>query len=313
MIGDGPRSFVASLLSLTGAFAASLLLVACSPLHSDAQMIQYDELIAAPAPRPTKRVHYGPGALQFGELWLPSGAHDKRATIVFIHGGCWMSEYTLDHAAYAASALAAAGYAVWAPEYRRIGNEGGGWPGTFDDIGNAVDFVRTLAKTEASIDTGRVIVAGHSAGGQLALWAATRPRDASNAKVGGGATPLVVKGVVSLAGITDLATYGSERGSCNASVTPLLGGKPAEMQDRYRAVSPIERLPIGVPTTLVHGDRDPIVPVGLAQAFATRAKTAGDKVTVTTISGAGHFDLIAPQTRAWPHVIAAFQGISPPR
>lgn len=289
------------------ALMTTMLLAACSSFHSDAQMIQYNELIAAPAPRATRRVSYGSGPLQFGELWVPRDAQTKRAVIVFIHGGCWMSAYTLDHAAYAASALADAGYVVWVPEYRRIGDEGGGWPGTFDDVGSALDFVRTLARTEPSIDTARVIVAGHSAGGQLALWAATRVRDASNT------APLRVKGVVSLAGITDLATYGSEPGSCNASVTPLLGGGPSEMRDRYRAVSPIERLPIGVPTTLVHGDRDPIVPIALASAFATRAKAAGDQVNVTTVTGVGHFDLIAPQTRAWPSVLAAFQGISPPR
>ncbi|HEY4304988.1 MAG TPA: alpha/beta hydrolase [Gemmatimonadaceae bacterium] len=294
----------------------TLLLAACSPFHSDAQMIQYDELIAAPAPHATKRVQYGSGPLQFGELFLPTdAANTKRATIVFIHGGCWMAEYTLDHVAYAAAALASAGYVVWVPEYRRIGDDGGGWPGTFDDIGNAIDFVRTLAKSESSIDTARVIVSGHSAGGQLALWAATRSRDVARAgaRAGASATPLAVRGVVSLAGITDLATYGSELGGCNASVTPLLGGKPSVVAERYRAVSPIERLPIGVPTTLVHGDRDPIVPVALTNMFAARAKAAGDKVTVTTITGVGHFDLIAPQTRAWPAVIAAFQGISPPR
>lgn len=292
------------------------LALSCFPLHSDAQMIQYDELIAAPAPPPTKRVAYGPGRVQFGDLWLPrDGQHasSKRVTIVFIHGGCWQAEYSLDHAAYAASALAAAGYVVWVPEYRRVGDAGGGWPGTFDDVGAAVDFVRTLAATEPMIDTTRVIAAGHSAGGQLALWAATRPRDVAHAGAGSTRSPLALLGVVSLAGITDLAAYGASAGSCNASVTPLLGGRPAEVPGRYRAVSPIERLPIGVPMRLVHGERDPIVPISLATRFVARAKAAGDHADVTTITGAGHFDLIAPQTRAWTAVLAAFQGISPPR
>ena len=223
-------------------------------------MIQYDELIATPAPHPTKRVAYGSGPLQFGDLWLPGDGHQassKRTTIVFIHGGCWQAEYSLDHTAYAASALAAAGYVVWVPEYRRIGDAGGGWPGTFDDVGAAVDFVRTLAANEPMIDTARVIAAGPSAGGQLALWAATRLRDASHQTAGASRSPLAPIGVVSLAGITDLAAYGAAAGSCNASVTPLLGGRPADVRDRYRAVSPIERLPIGVPMRLVHGDRDP--------------------------------------------------------
>jgi acetyl esterase/lipase len=270
-------------------------------------MIQYEELIAVAAPHPTKRVAYGPDPLQFGHLWLPPDPQappGKRATIVFIHGGCWESEYSLDHASHTAAALATAGYVVWLPEYRRLGDAGGGWPGTFDDAGAAVDFVRALGETEPTVDTTRVIAAGHSAGGQLALWAAARRRDVS---------PLPLIGVVTLAAITDLAAYGAALGSCNASVTPLLGGRPSDVRERYRAVSPIERLPIGVPMHLVHGELDPIVPVAMTTEFARRATAAGDRADVTTITNAGHFDLVAPQTPAWSAVIAAFQGISPPR
>lgn len=276
-------------------------------------MISYDELIATPAPHATKRIPYGPGPLHFGDLWLPadmSAAASKHTTIVFIHGGCWQSEYSLDHASYMAAALAAAGYVVWIPEYRRLGDDGGGWPGTFDDVAAAIDFLRILARSEPSVDTAHVVLSGHSAGGQLALWAASRHRSPDAG--GGQAGPLRASGVVALAGITDLAAYGAVSGSCNESVTPLLGGAPAEVGERYRAVSPIERLPIGVPIRLVHGDRDPIVPIAQAYAFAARAKTVGEHVDVTAITGAGHFDLIAPRTMAWPAVIAAFEGISSP-
>ena len=130
---------------------------------------------------------------------------------MFIHGGCWEAEYSLDHAGYAAAALATAGYVVWLPEYRRLGDAGGGWPGTFDDVGAAVDFVRALAESEPTVDTTRVIVAGHSAGGQLALWAGPTPR-ASRASIGGGNSPLSPVGVVTLAAITDLAAYGAASG-----------------------------------------------------------------------------------------------------
>jgi acetyl esterase/lipase len=265
-------------------------------------------LIAQPAPRATRRLKYGDGPLHSGDLWLPDdGAPSggKRTTVVFIHGGCWEAKYNLEHASYAAAALAKAGYVVWVPEYRRIGDDGGGWPGTFDDVAAAVDFVGTIARSEAAIDISRVIVSGHSAGGQLALWIASRQKRSR--------APIGVIGVVSLAGITDLAAYGAASGGCNASVTPLLGGRPSEVGERYRAVSPIELLPIGVPLQLVHGALDSIVPVAMAEAFAQKAAAAGDHVDVTTITSGGHFDVIAPQTSAWQDVIAAFQGISPPR
>jgi dipeptidyl aminopeptidase/acylaminoacyl peptidase len=264
-------------------------------------MMSYDDLAARPAPRATMRLRYGPGPLHFGDLWVsatsPSAAPTDRTTIVLIHGGCWESEYDLGHAAYAAAALAELGYAVWVPEYRRLGDDGGGWPGTFDDVAAAVDFVPALAEREPRVGAGRVILAGHSAGAQLALWAAAR-RD--------------VAGVVSLAGITDLAVYGAAAGDCNASVARLVGGGPSEVPERYRAVSPIELLPIGVRLALVHGELDSIVPVAQTENFARRAAASGDEVDVTVITDAGHFELMAPESAAWPRVAGAFTGISPP-
>jgi acetyl esterase/lipase len=278
-------------------------------------MITYDELIVDSPPRPTRRVEYGDGPLHFGYLWLPSDAAgtDARTTIVFFHGGCWESEYSLEHAGYAADALAREGYVVWVPEYRRIGDGGGGWPGTFEDVAAAVDFIGVLSASESRIDATRVILSGHSAGGQLALWAASRWGHSKPSGVGAGVAPLAPIGVVSLAGITDLAAYSAGTGDCNASVTRLLGGTPAAQPDRYHAVSPIELLPIGVALALVHGELDPIVPISSAIGFAARAKAVGDPASVITITGAGHFELIAPQSFAWPTVVAAFRGISPAR
>jgi len=266
-------------------------------------MISYDELIARPIPRATRRVKYGDGPLHFGDLWLPTDGRGKRATIVFIHGGCWEAEYSLDHAGYAADALAREGYVVWVPEYRRLGDDGGGWPGTFDDIAAAVDFVGSLAELESSIDVTRVILSGHSAGGQLALWAASRRERMQSAVIG----------VVTLAAVTDLATYSAGTGDCNASATRLLGGTPSQVPDRYRNVSPIELLPLGLPITLVHGELDSIVPIASMNSFGARANAAGDRATVTAITGAGHFEVIAPWTSAWPTVVGAFRGIGPPR
>jgi acetyl esterase/lipase len=267
-------------------------------------MIPYSDLVALETPAAEIREAYGAGPQQFGELRIPDGARSKRPVIVFIHGGCWQAEYDLKHAQPAAAALASEGYVVWLPEYRRLGDAGGGWPGTFDDVGTAIDHLRALAKKYPQVDTTRVILAGHSAGGQLALWGAGR--SATNASA------LEVQGVVGLAAISDMATYGATRGGCNASVTPLLGGTAAQVPERYRAVSPIEHLPLGVPVRLVHGSGDAIVPPGMSETYAARAKAAGDRADVTLITGAGHFDVIAPQTSAWKAVVAALRGIISP-
>ena len=92
----------------------------------------------------------------------------------------------------------------------------------------------------------------------------------------------------------------------------MLGGTPAQVAERYRAVSPIERLPIGVPVRIVHGVADPTVLVAQSRAFAARSKIAGGAVTVVEVAGAGHFDLIAPQSTAWAAVMDAIRALVPP-
>jgi acetyl esterase/lipase len=226
--------------------------------------------------------------------------------VVFIHGGCWRAAYDLKHAAATAAALADAGYAVWVPEYRRVGDDGGGWPGTFDDVARAVDHVRALA-ARYLVDTNRVIVAGHSAGGQLALWAGSR-KDGDRGPASTAGSTLQVRGVVSLAGITDLATYASPSG-CGSAVVPLMGGTASEVPDRYQAVSPVSRAPLGVAVRMVHGAADPIVPVAQSRTFADRLKAAGEHPILTEVEGAGHFDVIAPQSSAWPAVLDAVRSL----
>jgi acetyl esterase/lipase len=275
-------------------------------------MLTFAEVTATPARAADHREAYGSGPLQFGELRLPPGVARQVPVVVFIHGGCWRAAYDLTHVAAAADALTKVGYAVWVPEYRRVGDDGGGFPGTFDDIAAAVDHVRALAVKYPALDTTRVVIAGHSAGGQLALWAASRRANDAASGLAVSRTPLRIAGVVSLAGITDLASYGAAPGSCNSAVPPLLSGGPAQVPERYAAVSPIERLPIGAPVAIVHGAEDPIVPVAQSRDFAARSRKAGAAVTVTEVPGAGHFDLVAPQSSAWPSVVAAFRALTPP-
>jgi acetyl esterase/lipase len=267
-------------------------------------MIAYSELIATPAPPADHRIAYGSETLQVGELRLPRWS-EPTPLVVLIHGGCWRSQYDLKHVGLAAAALVEEGFAVWTIEYRRIGDANGGWPGTFDDIANAVDHVRKLAAQFPAIDTNRVVLMGHSAGGQLALWAASRKQNETTGLFRSSIPPLKVAGVVGLAAITDLAGYGTGTGGCNQSVTPLMGGTPQQVPHRYRAVSPVERVPTGVFIRLVHGDADPIVPIAQSKTFLDRARAAGDRAELDVVVGGGHFDLLSPQSAAWQTVVRA--------
>ena len=267
-------------------------------------MIAYSELVAESAAPADHRIAYGPEQLQYGELRLPAG-HENVPVVVLIHGGCWRAQYDLKHVGLAAAALVKEGFAVWTIEYRRIGDPGGGWPGTFDDVAKAVDYVRRLGAQFPVLDTTRVVLMGHSAGGQLALWAASRKQNETTGLFRSAIPPMSVSGVVSLAGITDLAEYSTGPGGCNQSVAPLLGGTLQQVPQRYRAVSPIERTPIGVFVRLIHGDADPIVPVAQAKSLLEKLRIAGDRAELDVIPGAGHFDLLAPKSDAWPIVLRA--------
>ena len=253
---------------------------------------------------------YGALPLQFGELRLPAGS-GRVPVVVFIHGGCWRAQYDLAHVAAAAAALAADGYATWTIEYRRLGDAGGGWPGTFDDVAVAVDYVRTLAAQFPRLDTTRVVLMGHSAGGQLALWAASRTGADASGPLHAHGAPLGVAGVVSLAGISDLAAFGASSSGCNGAVTPLMGGDPTAVPDRYRAVSPVERVPLRVPVRLVQGDADAIVPIAQSREFDERNRAAGGSSEVLVVAGAGHFDLVAPSSEAWATVLRALHSLVP--
>lgn len=262
-------------------------------------VVQWEQIAALPTPAPDHRESYGSDPLQFGELRLPEGP-GPHPVAVFIHGGCWRSEYDLRHVASASEALTRAGIAVWTIEYRRIGDPGGGWPGTFQDVARATDHLRSLAQ-RFPLNLDRVITMGHSAGGHLALWLAARDQLPAASPIAG-PDPLPLHGVVSLAGIPDLRAYSAGSGSCNASVPRLLGGTPQEVPERYAQASPFELLPLAVPQRLVHGGSDPTVPVEQSREHAERARARGDDARLEIIEGAGHFDVIAPFTPAWRSV-----------
>lgn len=291
---------------------AAAILAACThtPVPEPARApVEWSEIAAQPVPPADHRSAYGSDPLQFGELRLPEGPGPHPVAVV-IHGGCWRSEYDLRHVSPLSAALTRAGIATWTLEYRRIGDAGGGWTGTFDDVARGTDHLRTLARTHP-LDLDRVVLAGHSAGGHLALWLAAR-RNLPAASALRSPDPLPVRGVVSLAGITDLRAYSSGDGNCNAAVAELLGGGPGEVPERYAQASPVELLPLGVRQRLLHGVLDPIVPVEQSGRFAERARALGDDSQVWLVEGAGHFDVIAPFAPAGARVEEAVRALAAP-
>ncbi|MEM6316733.1 MAG: alpha/beta hydrolase [Bacteroidota bacterium] len=241
-------------------------------------------------------VPYGADDLQFGELRTPT-TQDTFPVVVFLHGGCWESEFDLSYLAAAAGDLVKAGYAVWTPEYRRIGNEGGGYPGTFQDAQTSVDYLRTLAAIYP-LDTNKVVLMGHSAGGHLALWLAVQENLPKNTRLYN-PNPLAFQGVISLAGITDLETYDALGNNCSSSVKRLMGGSFVDKKDRYYKGSPSRLLPSQIPLRLVHGEFDKIVPRSQAAGFVQKAEAQGSDATLIEVAGAGHFDMVSPYSKAW--------------
>ena len=274
------------------------------------------ELIRQESPPANERISYGADALQFGELRLPAGS-GPFPVAVLVHGGCWSATLgklpdnvvSFELLRPIAAALAEAGIASWNVEYRRLGNEGGGWPGTFQDLAAATDRLRELAR-KYPLDLKRVAAVGHSSGGQLALWLAARPRLPAGSAVRGGA-PLPLSGAVSVDGPPDLAAARAieERVCGSPAITRFVGGTPAEFPLRYREGSSGGLLPLGVPQELLVASRAPQDWTELFRQYAASAGKAGDRVRIVTMEGANHFDGINPRAPAWTTVMESIRSV----
>lgn len=250
-----------------------------APMIASAQ-----DILERKPPAADERIPYGDDPNQFGDLRVPAGK-GPWPVVINIHGGFWRAAYNLEHNGHLCEALRARGVATWSIEYRRIGQPGGGWPGTFDDVRAAALHLRRIARAER-LDLRHVITMGHSAGGHLALYLAAEMK--------------WLRAAISLAGVADLGRA-LELKLSKEVVRDLLGGTPAEYPDRYRLASPIERLPMRRPAVLIHGEADKIVPVEIASRYAEAARAKGDKVTLDALPG-GHFELIDPQSPQWATV-----------
>lgn len=255
-----------------------------------------------PAPGGAVRLRYGEGPYHFGELRLPKGA-GPHPLVVNIHGGFWRAQYDLSHARHLCAALTKQGFATWNIEYRRIGHEGG-WTSPFVDVARAMGYVRELVQAYP-LDAARVVVMGHSAGGHLALWVAGRATLAPDSPLYG-ENPLRPRAVIALAAVSDLHRAWELRLG-DGVVAELLGGSPAQQPERYAAASPIRHLPVGVPSVLIHGEQDAIVPLELSERYHTAALAVGDPCTLLPLPSAGHFEVIDPLSTAWQAVARAVQ------
>jgi acetyl esterase/lipase len=298
------------------------------------------DILTRPAPPPDAVLSYGPGQDQVADLRLPAAerlGEERVPLVIFLHGGFWRAAYDRTHTGPLAAALAAEGVAVCTPEFRKVGQSGGGWPGTFDDVAAAVDILPGLVAgrlAEASGQTGgagagvapegaaatasgpetaagdrknsplgRVVYAGHSAGGHLALWAAGRHRLPAGTSWRSGGPGC--DGVVALAAVSDLVS-GFQRRLGNGAVAELLGGGPARYAERYALTDPAVLLPTGIPAILLHGRHDDEVPCELSAQHAARARAVGDDVAFLPMTGAGHYEVIDPLSEEWDDVRAAF-------
>ncbi len=234
---------------------------------------------------PGAKIAYGSDPLQYGLLWLPE-QQTPLATIIFVHGGCWLNAYDISHSFPVSTALAQEGYAVWSLEYRRTGDVGGGWPGSFEDIESGIAH---LAEIEMQ-RTGQVpvILAGHSAGGHLALLAGTADME--------------IQGVVGLAAISNIITYSSGGNSCETAAAQFMGGSYADQSEAYKAANAAQILP-HLNTVLLHGSADQIVP--LRQAFVFGADTL-------IVQKAGHFDWVHPGTEAFRALLGVLRDMLKP-
>ncbi len=249
-------------------------------------MIQMDNTSQRPSVRTEK---YGPLDDQIGDLYIP--ARPRPPVICLLHGGFWLKPYRRDQMSAMAEDLAERGFAVWNLEYRRLPD--GVWPQPLDDLAAGLEYLSHLAG-EAKLDLSRLVVIGHSAGGQLALLSATINREGGMKHA---ANKIRVAAVVGQAPIADLI-HAHDLGIGDNAVADFLNGTPQECYLQYQQASPMARLPLGIPQLLLHGTADDVIPIKLSRAYTKAARNSGDQVELIELPGLGHMDYLDPSSAA---------------
>ncbi|MEW2084662.1 alpha/beta hydrolase [Streptomyces sp. NPDC005283] len=264
-----------------------------------------DSLLSHPVVAPDASVAYGAHPDQVVDFYAPRGGLAGAPLVVMLHGGAWRSAYDRQHVTPFVDFLARRGLAVANVEYRRgselpqqRGSEAvaGRWPETFDDVATAMDALPGLVKDVLpQADARRTVVTGHSAGGQLALWAAARHLLPAGSPWRLAAPP-ALRGVVALAPVADF-TQAVALDVCGGAVTQFLGGD-AQFDARRAHADPAVLVPTGIATTVVQGRTDIVVPYAVPEAYVDAAAKAGETVGLTLLEDVGHFPLIDPAADA---------------
>ncbi|MGM0834701.1 MAG: alpha/beta hydrolase family protein [Bacillota bacterium] len=248
------------------------------------------------------KIYYGEHHSQFGILRVPDNS-DSCPVIVLIHGGFWQARYNLEENNPIAADLTKKGFVTWNIEYRRVGEDRGGWTSTFNDVIDAINHLSKIAESYP-IDLSKVIVIGHSAGGHLALWLGSRIKSGA---IEGPFNELLVsvQKVISLAGVTDLVKMWEihEQKKMKSHVAALLDGSPEEVSVRYKMTSPVELLPIKIEQVLIHGELDRHVPADLSKDYYKFAVEKGENVKLVILPYIEHFKIIDPTSSAWSSVV----------
>ena len=282
--------------------ASVLALTGCSPGGGPGRTLPGQEDEGVPT------FHYGDHPAQFAELSLPSGT-SLVGVVVIVHGGFWRDAYGADLGRPLARDLVNRGWAALNVEYRRVGPNaqagGGGWPTTCLDVAAAVDALAVQGQRIAGgrLDLSRVVALGHSAGGHLAGWLASRAHQEPGAP--GAAPQVTLSGAVIQAGVMDLVG-GYEADLGGGAVAAFMGGSPDDLAEAYGQASPVARVPLHVSTVCVHGRSDDVVPISQSETFVAAAREAGDTSELLAFDG-DHLDVIDTGHQGWELCVEALE------